>query len=141
MSALPAYVSVTITPIVCGECGLHFGIDETYLARLKDKHETFYCPKGHSRWYPPGSSDLEKLQKELEAKERSLQHEREKFDRERRIREHYRRSAQTYRGHLTRVRKRVGNGVCPCCGRTFKQLAAHMKSQHPAYGKPVEGAK
>lgn len=141
MSALPVQVAVTIVPIACGECGLHFGIDSTYLDRLKEKHETFYCPKGHSRWFPPGSSDNEKLQKQLEAKERAAELERQKFERERRLREHYKRSAQTYRGHLTRVRKRVGNGVCPCCGRTFKQLAEHMQSKHPEYGKPVERVK
>lgn len=26
---------------------------------------------------------------------------------------------------------RAHAGVCPCCNRTFKQLAAHMKTKHP----------
>ncbi len=74
-------------------------------------------------------------------RDRAAEYERQKLERERRLREHYKRSAQTYRGHLTRVRKRVGNGVCPCCGRTFKQFAEHMQSKHPEYGKPAERVK
>jgi hypothetical protein len=31
------------------------------------------------------------------------------------------------------LRKRVGNGTCPCCHRTFRQLAAHMQNKHPDY--------
>lgn len=27
--------------------------------------------------------------------------------------------------------KRVQNGVCPCCNRSFWNLERHMKSKHP----------
>ena len=37
------------------------------------------------------------------------------------------------KGQVTRIKKRVANGVCPCCNRTFKDLAAHMSTQHPDY--------
>lgn len=53
---------------------------------------------------------------------------------------HEERSHSTTRGHLTRERKkkeqletRAANGVCPCCHRTFKQLARHMKTKHPDF--------
>jgi hypothetical protein len=29
-------------------------------------------------------------------------------------------------------------GVCPCCNRTFQQLARHMKAKHPGYGPTDE---
>ena len=29
------------------------------------------------------------------------------------------------------------NGVCPCCTRTFPNLAAHMKTKHPDFGAPM----
>lgn len=32
-----------------------------------------------------------------------------------------------------RLKKRIKHGVCPCCRRTFKQLAAHMKTKHPTF--------
>jgi hypothetical protein len=27
----------------------------------------------------------------------------------------------------------VKHGVCPCCKRTFENLARHMKGQHPTF--------
>jgi Asp-tRNA(Asn)/Glu-tRNA(Gln) amidotransferase A subunit family amidase len=38
-----------------------------------------------------------------------------------------------------RIRDRVGAGVCPCCNRTFKQLARHMQAKHPDYPGAEEG--
>lgn len=35
---------------------------------------------------------------------------------------------------------RVGAGVCPCCKRTFQQLARHMKCKHPKYRTEGPGA-
>jgi hypothetical protein len=65
---------------------------------------------------------------------------------EREIAERERRRANGYKGHATRITKRAKAGVCPCCNRTFKQLAAHMASQHPTFtpmeleDRPAEGA-
>jgi hypothetical protein len=33
----------------------------------------------------------------------------------------------------TKIKNRVAKGVCPCCNRTFQNLADHMKSKHPDY--------
>lgn len=30
----------------------------------------------------------------------------------------------------TRIKNRVKNGVCPCCNRTFENLARHMQAKH-----------
>ena len=32
-------------------------------------------------------------------------------------------------------KNRVAASVCPCCKKTFKQLAAHMKNKHPNYAE------
>lgn len=42
---------------------------------------------------------------------------------------------------LTKTRKRIANGVCPCCHRTFQNLARHMAGQHPAYEESDQEAK
>ena len=35
--------------------------------------------------------------------------------------------------------KRVHNGVCPCCNRSFQNLQKHMKTKHPEIaGKGIE---
>lgn len=42
-------------------------------------------------------------------------------------------SARAYKGAATKARKRAKAGTCPCCKRTFQQLARHMASQHPDF--------
>lgn len=44
-----------------------------------------------------------------------------------------------YKGQVTKVKRRVSKGVCPCCNRTFENLARNMESQHPAYGGEGDG--
>jgi hypothetical protein len=46
------------------------------------------------------------------------------------------------RGQTTKARnqlERVGNGVCPCCTRSFTNLRRHMATKHPGF-KKVETA-
>jgi hypothetical protein len=31
------------------------------------------------------------------------------------------------------LHRRVGNGVCPCCSRSFTNLKRHIRSKHPDY--------
>lgn len=33
----------------------------------------------------------------------------------------------------TRTRNRIAAGVCPCCNRTFQNLADHMRTLHADY--------
>lgn len=32
-----------------------------------------------------------------------------------------------------RLKKRAAAGTCPCCKRSFSNMATHMRKQHPAY--------
>lgn len=41
-------------------------------------------------------------------------------------------------GRTRAVKRRVAAGVCPCCTRTFQNLAAHMQNKHPGF--PTEEA-
>ena len=91
---------------------------------------SFYCLNGHSQHYT-GKSEAEKLKAQLEVKERALEWERARVKRAEK-------QVSVFKGKVTRIKNRVGNGVCPCCNRTFQNLMAHMKTQHPAYAKETE---
>lgn len=124
----------TLKIVTCFQCGMRYGGDSQWMQDKIDAHGSTYCPAGHSQWYP-GQSDKERAeaaakraQELLESERRHNQELRESCNaKDRRI-------AAT-KGHLTRIKNRVGAGVCPCCNRTFAQLAAHMKTQHPDYRK------
>jgi len=44
-----------------------------------------------------------------------------------------RRRVSAARGRVTKIKRRVQHGVCPCCNRTFSNLASHMKTKHPEF--------
>lgn len=51
---------------------------------------------------------------------------------------HLEASRRAHKGANTRLRRRVAAGVCPCCNRTFQNLARHVASQHPDFGEMKE---
>lgn len=121
------------------DCNVLFGLNADYDEAKRRDHSSFYCPNGHSQHFP-GESKEERLRRELhnttlekERAERNARVERER-------REAVERSEAATRGYLTRIKNRVAAGVCPCCTRSFKQLARHMASQHPEYPQPKEKA-
>lgn len=111
--------------LCCGKCGIEFAVPETWVDDRRHDHRTWYCPNGHPRHFP-GKSSEEILRQRLSAAQDQL-------DTARRQRDHAERSARTYRGHLTRTKRRIAHGVCPCCNRKFAQLTRHMERKHPEY--------
>lgn len=114
----------------CCSCGVCFGIDYQHNQELIRTRKSFYCPNGHSQHYL-GESDADKaarLARDLAAardREATLREENNKRYRLQRAAE----------GRTRAVKKRIANGVCPCCTRTFQNLAQHMKNQHPDFPK------
>lgn len=124
----------TLQVEICASCGVLFAAPKSLLDKRRFDGASFYCPSGHSLSYDAGEA---RMRRELEQTRKSLEGTRD-------LLRHEERSHAATRGQVTRVKNekakieaRVANGVCPCCGRTFKQLAAHMKRKHPGY---VDGA-
>lgn len=127
-------LSVPFRLINCGAdgCGIQFAMPLAwYEARCRD-HAGWYCPNGHRRAFL-GKSEAEKLRDELAAAQRETERARASRDEEARIRRGVERQLSATRGVVTRTKRRVGHGVCPCCKRTFSALARHMESKHPGY--------
>ena len=110
---------------VCITCGCHIALEnEFYDRRLQDRRD-FYCPNGHSQHFV-AETEAERLKKQLAEREAQLTRER--------ARTSELNTAITKAKRATaRLKTRIQNGVCPCCHRTVKQLAAHMASKHPDY--------
>lgn len=123
----------------CCNCGIAFAMTADFRNdRLKRKpnDKSFYCPRGHPQHFT-GESEETKLRRE---RDRLKQEQAYLEDRARQAREeaeHERRRANGYKGHAARITKRAKAGVCPCCNRTFVQLARHMATQHPQFTPDV----
>lgn len=108
----------------CGQCGIEFDVPQHFYRECRERGEkkTWYCPNGHPRVY--GESDSDRLQRRLD---RAIQ-EQARLDQE--LREAEERAEKAERREA-RLKKRIHAGVCPCCSRTFTNLARHMKTKHP----------
>lgn len=105
--------------VECADCGVPFALTARLHKEMKNSHRTFFCPHGHHNYYP-GETEAEKLRKELKRKEQEVADEV--------IR---RLNTEDAFAKAERKLKRIHNGTCPCCKRSFKNLQRHMQSKHP----------
>lgn len=90
------------------------------------------CPLGHTWWYT-GENEEDRLRGQLvgERERRArLAAERDQLQASERAQ---RGAATRARNERDRVRTRAAAGVCPCCNRTFQNVARHVASQHPDF--------
>lgn len=126
-TAYGTQTTVQINPIWCSGCGIPYGLPEGFLDERKRDHKTWTCPNGCVRHYPgPKVTEEDRLRRQLEVAETRALGEAAR----RRLAERQRAAAK---GQVTKLKNRVARGVCPCCNRTFENLARHMAGQHPDY--------
>jgi hypothetical protein len=119
----------------CCNCKCSFAIpSELYQSALAYREKlSFYCPYGHSQYFITGETEEAKLRRE---RNRLRQQIAEKDDTIREWigrKETVERQLTATKGVVTRIKNRVGRGVCPCCNRTFENLQRHMRGKHPTY--------
>ena len=116
---------ITLVQEICPNCGVTFGMPSDYQQQRQKDHGTFYCPNGHSQYYP-ADNEVERLKKRLASQRETTQYYRQRM-------ENVEGSLRTTKGQVTKLKKRIANGVCPCCHRHFANLERHMQGQHPDY--------
>jgi hypothetical protein len=94
---------------------------------------SFHCAYGHSNVFCVGDNEETKLRRERDRLQQRLAEKDDEIKRQRDMREGTERQLSATRGVVTRIKNRVGHGVCPCCNRTFGDLARHMHTKHPTY--------
>ena len=127
--------TVELTTTDCW-CGLPFAMPARLYKQCRDTGTTFYCPLGHKIVFK--TTEADKLRRERNLLKQQLA---EKDDAIREKRQECNvawRTATAYKGHVTRIKNRIGKGVCPCCNRSFQNLARHMNSKHPDYSTAAE---
>jgi len=118
----------------CSNCGILFGMPDFYEKKRRQDHKSFYCPNGHSQYFP-AESEAEKYKRLYEEANANSLSAREEVAA-------LRRKTTRVEKQLKDHKKRSAAGVCPCCNRTVAQLAKHMQSKHKEYvalqGVPVQ---
>lgn len=116
-------------------CGVQHAVPESLrkqqlAAKERGDNMEVFCPLGHK--YIPGSG-LTPAQEEAARLKRRLEYAEADRDSARAERDSEKRRAAAARGQVTKIKKRVGKGVCPCCNRHFTNLERHMQTQHPEF--------
>jgi hypothetical protein len=107
-------------------CGHTIVMSPEHYEACRESGRSWYCTVcGKSRCFT-GETELQKLRRERDAaKQREETIRANLEDTKRRL------SAQF--GENTKLRKRIKNGVCPCCTRSFTNLRRHLQTKHPEY--------
>ena len=124
----------------CPTCFIHYAAPQAMFSMKNETSECWYCPNGHQIIY--SASKLAKAEREAAElrKERDLLKQNEawwsdRLDAERKTLETERKATAALKRQMKKVHTRVGNGVCPCCNRSFANLQRHMAGKHPEFEK------
>lgn len=119
--------------IECPDCHIRHAIPADMARRARQTGTGAYCPSGHFYSWN-GNSELDNAKRALDAAKRDAEWQRSQRQAAEVKAEKVRLQLRATKGVVTRVQRRVKHGVCPCCNRTFRQLAEHMAEKHPDYG-------
>jgi len=114
----------------CPVCGVHFALEKRFYEWRKEgghvgeKQPNYHCPNGHvlvvRDW------DIEKLRRERDQLKQQMAQLNDELAAQ---------TAQTTkaRKQIVKMQKRAAAGVCPCCNRSFTNMARHMATKHPEF--------
>jgi hypothetical protein len=127
-------MEVTSVVITCcnTDCGISFAVPTWWERGKRENHSRFYCPNGHGQVFN-AESDTEKLRRERDRLAQRVAERDDEIKRQRELRQGTEKRLAAAKGVVTRFRNRIGNGVCPCCTRSFTNLRSHMATEHPEF--------
>lgn len=120
---------------ICWKCKTQFWMpDDLEAVARRDGVTAVYCAHGHRGAFT-GRDDEAALRRERDALKQRLAEKDDEIARQRNRAEVTERRLSAAKGRVTRIKNRVGHGVCPCCNRTFGDLQRHMATKHAGYAK------
>ena len=138
MTTATETITLELTRISCGECDIVFAVPTTWYNRKRGDHTDWTCPNGHVRHFI-GQSEAEKLRDELARQKHRTEQAEEDARWQRSQRTITENRLRAHKGVVTKLKKRVAAGSCPCCHRKFRDLRDHMRAEHPDWN-PEQGA-
>lgn len=117
--------TVVMSKFECCHCGVTFAMPQKLEHERRKDHENFYCPNGHRQHFTQES--------EAEAWKRRYENEVRQANDLRVSKLAAERARDRTQREMKKLKTRSAVGVCPCCNRTFSQLARHMASKHQEF--------
>ncbi len=131
------YVTMLLVDTHCTICDIPFAVPQDFWRRGEESGGAVWCPNGHKMTF--GESRNERLARDLERAERRAKERLDLLAAEREAHAHTERRLRSTKAVVTKTKKRIAAGACPCCHERFPDLAEHMTAEHPGYGPAVGG--
>lgn len=128
MSAVRINHELVLVTMDCCSCAVVYAMPEYLQERAKRDGNTFYCPNGHPQSYTKSEND--RLREKLDEQTRVATREAQRAANTELIAQTAEAETTKIKRKLKTIEKRVHAGVCPCCNRTFQNLARHMATKH-----------
>lgn len=116
----------------CITCGVVFTVPLAAYEHQREKGGYHYCPNGHPQGWSVDGSEIGRVRRE---RDRLAQQIAQKDDEIRHTRQRWNEAElalEKEKATRTRVERRVHNGVCPDCNRSFANLQRHVATKHKA---------
>lgn len=94
---------------------------------------TFYCAYGHGQVFAKGETDLDKMRRERDRLYQEMAYKDDLLKEIGRKLDASQDMLRREKAAATKAKKRSAAGTCPCCHRTFRQMALHMANKHPTF--------
>lgn len=122
----------------CPNCFIYWSAPSALFEARRKDGGSFYCPNGHSLSWTDNENDRTRRERDRLKQENARLAEQAKAawataEERNTARRDAERRAAAARGQVTKLKKRAAGGACPCCNRTFPNLAAHMKTKHAGF--------
>lgn len=129
MTARGVKFSVSTEMVVeeCCNCNMAFAMTEEFRKECLEQRgsKTFYCPSGHPQSYS-GEKEADKLRRERDRLKQQLAQKDDEILAAVRLQGEAEKAT-------AKLQKRIHNGICPCCTRSFQNLRRHIATKHPDY--------
>ena len=124
--------SIELSVVNCGECGGIYSINERYRQQKRENGGYWTCPYCKVSW-GYGTSEKDKSENENKNLRKRLEWAEQAQAQQRAAQLEVQHQLRAQKAAKTRLKNRINGGVCPCCNRSFKGLAEHMRKQHPEF--------
>lgn len=118
----------------CWQCGCGIVLPEAlYRAARHSDAISIYCGYGHPGVFKKRETETDRIRRERDRLKQDIARVEDEAREARQRAEAAQERATKAEAKAKRLTKRAAAGTCPCCKRTFSELAQHMKHQHPEF--------
>ena len=114
----------------CITCGVIYTVHHSVAEEYRRNGGYYHCPNGHRQGWTKEGSETERLRRERDRLTQRVAEKDDDIARLNRVWSAAEERATVERKVRLRIEKRIHNGTCPDCNRSFSNLQRHMATKH-----------